>query len=439
MNETIVAPATGPIKSALAIVRISGEDCFSLVSKIFSKDINDIKERTALVGEIVDGNKVIDDVVIIAYKGPRSFTGEDQVEIMCHGSLLIVNEIISLCIKYGARLATRGEFSSRAFLNNKIDLIQAEAINDVINATTKEAKELSLMSLQGETSKLIEPIKQKITDLVSQIEVNIDYPEYEDIGVVANQRVIEDTAWSINEIDKLIDDGVKGKIIKEGINVVIVGKPNVGKSTLLNAILGEEKAIVSSIPGTTRDVVEGDVNLDGLILHLLDTAGIRNTKNTIEKIGVERSKAAIEKADLVIVVLDSEEAINKDILNSTKDKKVIVVRNKADLVKSRNSNEIYISALNKDIDELKKAIKKMFGLDSEVFKRPSLNNARQIGVLEKIKNDLVDANKDAKNNIPLDLVETSLMSAFHSILQLTGEETDDALYSAIFSRFCVGK
>ena len=261
MFETIVALATAPLKSALHIIRVSGDDCFDIVSKCFSKDIRDIKERTLLVGHILDGEKIVDEVVVAIYKGPKSFTGEDLVEIICHGSVLIANEIISLLLSKGARLATNGEYTSRAFLHERIDLVQAEAINDVINATTKEAKELSMLSLKGETSKLILPLKKRIADILSLIEVNIDYPEYEDIEVANKDNVISIVDELVPQIDKLVSEGEKGLIIKEGIKVSLVGKPNVGKSSLLNALLGESKAIVTDIAGTTRDIVEGEINL----------------------------------------------------------------------------------------------------------------------------------------------------------------------------------
>lgn len=442
MFETIVALATPPLKSALAIIRVSGDDCFEIVSKCFSKDITKINERTVLVGKITDGKKVIDEVVLIIYKNPHSFTGEDMVEINCHGSVLIVNEIIELLLSKGARLATNGEYSSRAFLHQKIDLIQAEAINDVINATTKEAKELSLLSLDGKTSNLIKPLKTRIADVLSLIEVNIDYPEYEDIEVANKNTVINVVDELIPEIDKLVDDGEKGLLIKEGIKVALVGKPNVGKSSLLNALLGESKAIVTDIAGTTRDIVEGEINLSGLTLHLLDTAGIREASDKVESIGVDKSLSAIKEADLVIAILDSSSSLDEEddkILDIVKDTNHIVVYNKADKSKKLDDNKIYVSALNNEIKPLKDAIYSKFGLDESVYKTPSLNNTRQLGLLRNAKESLLKAKEDASNDLPVDLISVSLTDAYDSILEILGEYNQKDISKEIFSRFCVGK
>ena len=440
--ETIVALATAPLKSALAIIRVSGDDAFDIVSKCFSKDIREIKERTLLFGNIVDNNKVIDEVVVAIYKGPKSFTGEDLVEIICHGSMLIANEIIELLLSKGARYATNGEYSSRAFLNGRIDLIQAEAINDVINASSKEAKELSILSLKGKTSQLILPIKKRIADVLSLIEVNIDYPEYEDIEVANKDHVISLVDELVPQINSLVESGEKGLIIKEGIKVALVGKPNVGKSSLLNALLGESKAIVTDIAGTTRDVVEGEINLNGVILHLLDTAGIRESNDTVESIGVNKSKEIISKADLVIVLLDASKELDKedkDILELVKDVPHVVVYNKADKAKAKDDNKLYISALNNDVNPLKEEIYKVLGIKEEAFRTPSLNNVRQLGLLKVAKEALLKAKEDASNDLSIDLVSVSLMDAYNAILEILGEYKQTDISKEIFSRFCVGK
>ena len=440
--ETIVALATAPLKSALAIIRVSGDDSFAVVSKCFSKDITQIKERTLLFGNIVNDNKVIDEVVLAIYKGPKSFTGEDLVEVICHGSVLIANEIIELLIKNGARVATNGEYSSRAFLNNKIDLIQAEAINDVINATTKEAKELSILSLKGKTSELITPIKTRIADVLSLIEVNIDYPEYEDIEVANKEHVISLVHELVPTIDSLVESGQKGLIIKEGIKVALVGKPNVGKSSLLNALIGESKAIVTDVAGTTRDIVEGEINLNGVVLHLLDTAGIRNTGDKVENIGVNKSLETIKKADLVIVLLDASNKLEKEdeeILELVKDVPHIITYNKADKIDNTDPNKIYISALNNDVNKLKDAIYQVLGIEEKSFRTPSLNNVRQLGLLQNAKESLLKAKEDANNDLPVDLLSVSLMDAYNAILEILGEYNQRDISKEIFSRFCVGK
>lgn len=442
MFETIVALATPPLKSALAIIRLSGDDCFDVVSPMFNKDLREITEKTILYGAIVDGDEKIDQVVLLAYKGPRSFTGEDSVEIICHGSMLIVNQIISLAIKHGARLATHGEFSSRAFFHNKIDLIQAESINDVINATTQESKKLSLLSLDGEVTKMVTPIRSKIADILSLIEVNIDFPEYEDIEIANKEKVLEYVDLINDKINRLISNGQKAKIIKDGIRVAIVGKPNVGKSSLLNALIGEDKAIVTDIAGTTRDIVEGDINLKGVVLHLLDTAGIRDSKDFVESIGIDKAKESIKKAELVIVVLDASKTLDAEddaILRITEDLNRIIVYNKSDKKIIQEVNGLFISALKKDISPLVDEIYRTLGLDDQAFKTPALNNARQIGLLERAKESLLIAKEDASNDLPIDLVAVSIRDAYEAILEILGEVNQIDISKEIFARFCVGK
>ncbi len=439
MFETIVALATAPIKSALSIIRLSGDDVFDVASKCFSKDLRNIQEKTILFGSVISEGEKIDEVVLLAYKGPKSFTGEDSVEIICHGSPLIAKQIIEACIKNGARMATNGEFSSRAYMHNKIDLVQAEAINDVINATTKEAKNLSLLSLDGKTSELVRPIKTRIADLLSLIEVNIDYPEYEDIEVANKDKVIAIVDELIPQINVLVEDGQKAKIINEGVKVALVGKPNVGKSSLLNAFLGEDRAIVTDIAGTTRDVVEGHVNIDGVVLHLYDTAGIRDSEDKIESIGIEKSKKTIKEADIVVVLLDSSNELDeedKQILEYTKEYNPIVVYNKDD---KNKSNQLSISALNNQIQPLIDVIKERIGLDEKSFSTPALNNARQLGLLSKAKESLLKAKEDALNDLTIDLISTSLFDAYTSILEILGEANQIDLAKEIFARFCVGK
>lgn len=437
MFETIVALATPAAKSALAIIRLSGDDCFKMVSKVFSKNIEGTTKKGIHYGFILDGNKEVDQVILLTYVAPHSFTGENSVEIICHGSMLIVDEIIKLILRQGARMATNGEFSSRAYLNGKIDLVQAEAINDMINATTKEAKDLSMISLKGETSELFKPIKADIGEILSHIEVNIDYPEYEDIEVTSKEEIITKCSKIVRDISTLVEKGEKDRIYKEGLNIAIVGKPNVGKSSLLNALINEDKAIVTSIAGTTRDIVEGEFNLSGVPIRLYDTAGLRDSGDVIEQIGIKKAKETIEQADLVLFVVD-ETGSDEELFNLIKDKKYIVVNNKADLLKNKEKNKVYTSAVNKNIGELLAEIKKIMNI-GEVTIAPSFNNTRQLGILKSMVFYLENAIQDAKDDQPIDLISVNIMAAYNASLDLLGENNKNDLTDEIFSRFCVGK
>lgn len=440
MLETIVALATPPMRSALAIIRLSGEDCFKICSSFFSKTIN-VDKSTIMHGYILDNEEKVDEVVLLAYKAPKSFTGEDSIEIISHGSPIIFNQIIELALKNGARLASGGEFTSRAYMNGKMDLIQAESINDLINAESKEAKKIALMSLDGSTSKLIEPIKKDLGDLLSLIEVNIDYPEYEDIEEVNKEKITEIMSKNIKYIEELIKNGNKGNIIRDGINVAIVGKPNVGKSSILNALLNEDKAIVSDIKGTTRDVVEGKFILNGVVINLFDTAGIRESDDLIEGIGINKSIKKLNDADLVIAVFDNStfDDEDKEILSLIKDKKYIIVNNKADLISEKDDNHLYISALNNEIDNLKKAILKELNLSKENYINPSISNVRELGILKNVLEMMKKVKNDNENNLSIDLLSADIKDMYLSILSLIGEDHDFDIAKEIFSRFCVGK
>lgn len=437
MFETIVALATPAAKSALAIIRLSGDDCFKVVSKCFSKDLTNVKEKGIHYGYIIEDGKNIDQVVLLAYVAPHSFTGENSVEIICHGSMLIAKQIIAILLKNGARMATNGEFSSRAYLNGKIDLVQAEAINDMINATTKEAKDLSMVSLTGETSKVFRPIKDDIGEILSHIEVNIDYPEYEDIEQTSKEEILTKCSKISKDIDELIKNGEKNKIYNEGVKIAIVGKPNVGKSSLLNAFLNEDKAIVTDIAGTTRDIVEGDFNLSGVPVHLYDTAGIHSSDDVIEQIGIDKAKKAIENADLILFVVD-ETGFDNELYDFIKDKKHLVVYNKSDLLKTKDKDKLYISAKENDISKLLEKIKDELNI-GELTIAPTFNNTRQLGILKSIYFYLDNAIKDTKDNQPIDLISVSIMAAYNAALDLLGENNKNDLTDEIFSRFCVGK
>lgn len=440
MLEPIVALATPPLKSALAVIRISGDGCFDIVSKMFSRKIVLEGKNKIFVGDILDNDELVDEVVLLAYKGPYSFTGEDSIEIICHGSMIIANQIVSVCIKNGCRYALNGEYTNRAFLNKKLDLIEAEAVNDVINATSIEAKKLSLMSLKGQTSNLVEPIRTKIADILSLIEVNIDYPEYEDVEVVTKEKILTELSKISAELKDLIKNGYKGNIIKDGVKIAIVGKPNAGKSSLLNALLNEDKAIVTAIPGTTRDIVEGTILINGVTLYFKDTAGIRESDDIIENQGILKSKKAILEADLVLYIVDStDENEDESILESIKNKEVVKVYNKNDLSNVVKEDGISISALNKDIQVLKNVIYTRLNLTNDNYVNPSINNMRDLGLLEKIEKELSSAVNLTKNDCALDLISINLTNAYALVLELLGLSNDCDISQEIFSRFCVGK
>lgn len=441
-TDTIVALATPPTKSALAIIRLSGPQAFTIFSTIFSKDLTLETERGVHLGTITHHDEMIDQAIVIQYLEPKSFTGEHLLEIIIHGSPLIAQQLIEVLITKGARSANPGEFSSRAYLNQKMDLVQAEAIHDVIQATTIEAKRLSLLSLTGKTSEKLNPIRKRIADILSLIEVNIDYPEYQDIEQASKEKIITDCSDIVTQLNTLIIEGEKGRLIKEGIKVAIIGKPNVGKSSLLNAMINEEKAIVTDIAGTTRDVVEAELNLQGVVLKILDTAGIRQTENMIEAIGIRKSIETVQQADLVIYVLDSTNPSkfeNEELNTILQDKPVIEVFNKSDLVQSPQKGRLYIAAKTKDIQPLLNAMIERLGIQEANYYTPSFNNTRQLGSLKQIREYLQKAIEDAEQNLTTDLLSSSLQLAYQEIIRLLGLEGKMNLEGEIFSRFCVGK
>ncbi|MGA0875973.1 MAG: tRNA uridine-5-carboxymethylaminomethyl(34) synthesis GTPase MnmE [Bacilli bacterium] len=441
-TDTIVALATPPTKSALAIIRMSGPNTFTIFSSIFSKNLTQEKERSVHLGTIQDKEELIDQAIVVQYIEPKSFTGENLLEIMIHGSPLIAHQVIELLIAKGARPANPGEFSSRAYLNQKLDLVQAEAIHDVIQATTVEAKRLSLLSLTGKTSEKLNPIRQQIADILALMEVNIDYPEYQDIEQVGKEKIIHDCAAIIEQLNTLIVEGEKGRLIKEGIKVAIIGKPNVGKSSLLNALINEEKAIVTDIAGTTRDVVEAELNLQGVVLKILDTAGIRETENVVEAIGVRKAIETVKQADVVIYVKDAtkpEGFDDQELLTILQDKALIEVFNKSDLLAKLDPKKLYITAKNKEIQPLLDAMIQTLGIQEANYYTPSFNNTRQLAALKQIREHLQKAVEDAKADLTVDLLSSSLQLAYQEVIRLLGLEGKMDLGGEIFSRFCVGK
>jgi len=442
LQDTIVALATPPMKSALAIVRMSGSQAFSILGKIFSKSITLTQPQMIFTGWIHDGGEKIDQVVALVYQNPHSFTGEDSVEIITHGSPLITQQVLQLCIRLGARMAERGEFSSRAYFHQKIDLIQAEAIHDVIDAVTPEAKRLSLFALGGQLSQQLQPIKTAIAELLALIEVNIDYPEYEDIEQVTLTKVIDTCQTLTQSIQSLLDSGEKSRLIKEGIKVAIMGRPNVGKSSLLNALINDEKAIVTDIEGTTRDVVEAEFNLEGIYMKVLDTAGIRLSEDRVESIGIQKSLQTIQQADIILYVFDAQnpQEIDPLLLNPVlQNKPIIRVYNKKDLTTKQYEDGVMISAKTKDFARLLSAMKQRLGIEPIHYQQPNLTNARQLGDLGKVKGYLEQTLADAYAQQTMDILSSSLQLAYERMIQLLGLEGKVDLSEEIFSRFCVGK
>lgn len=441
-EDTIAAISTSTLtKTAISIVRISGKDAFTVLNKIFKTKDRNYQGYRIYYGHIYDpsNQEIIDEVLVNTFIAPKSFTGENLVEINCHGGLYVTSKVLTLVLSCGARMALHGEFSKRAFLNGKIDLTQAEAINDLICADNKDSAKLAVNSLSGSISKMINPLINDLEQCIAHIEVNIDYPEYDDNGIITANEVsllVED--WK-KQCDKIINMAQNSLIIKEGIKTVIVGKPNVGKSSLLNALLQQDKAIVSDVAGTTRDLVEGDIHLDNVTLHLIDTAGIHDTENDIEQIGIKKSRQALSEAQLVIVLIDSSDFDLEDekLLEETENLNRLVVYNKKDL--GITFSGINISANNGDIDQLINAINDLFKDSKLALSQPVLTNERQIALMRQAKEAMESASRALSNNIPLDLINEDIQHAYRCLKEILGQYTREDLLDGIFSRFCVGK
>lgn len=440
MNDTIAAIATANATGAVSIIRISGEEAILIASELINKDLSKKEGYTITFGTVQEDNEVVDEVLVSIFRAPKSYTGEDVVEIGCHGGLFITRKILSLCLGKGARLARRGEFTERAFLNGKMDLSQAEGVNDLINATDEVNAKSAMHSLKGSVSKILKPLEEDLTQIISNIEVNIDYPEYDDVHQLTEDEILPKAKTWLKDIQKLIDEAKKAVNIREGIDTVILGRPNVGKSSLLNALLEEDKAIVTDIAGTTRDIVEGTVRLDGITLNLIDTAGIHESNDIVEKIGIDKSLQALEKAELVIVVIDGSEALTDEdhkLLEMTKNKNRIVVYNKND--KAIQHDGISISAINGDVEALTNAIKEKYEKELYLASSDTLNNERQIGLAIQAERSMKNAIRTLEDGMELDLVTIDLENAWTSLKEITGKAGKEDLLDEIFSRFCLGK
>ena len=453
--DTIAAIATPIGEGGISIIRVSGENALEIVNKIFrGANLNKVASHTIHYGHIIDyANKdVVDEVLVTVMLAPKTFTRENTVEVSCHGGLLVTQKILQLILDNGARMATPGEFTKRAFINGRIDLTQAESIMDIIEAKTDRARQVAMKQLEGGLLFEIRKLRQELLNTMAHEEVNIDYPEY-DMDDVTSKEMYDKAQQVIKEIDKLLATAQEGKVVRSGLATAIVGRPNVGKSSLLNYLSKEEKAIVTNIAGTTRDTLEEYVSLKGILLKLIDTAGIRQTDDIVEKIGVERSKRAITESDLVLLLINSSEELTEEdqkLLELTQDKKRIVILNKADQVakitkkdiqKITDSPIVTISVLKKqNMIGLEEAIKSLFlqGITDSKSK-VMVTNQRQNDLLRKAKQSLIEAIEAINDNMPLDLVQIDLKEAWDSLGEITGDTAPDELITQLFSKFCLGK
>ena len=454
MNDTIAAISTAQGVGAIAIIRVSGEESISIVNKIFKgKDLRTVDSHTINYGNIVDkSGNIIDEVLVSVMLAPRTFTAENTVEINTHGGIASTNKVLELLLTSGCRLAEPGEFTKRAFLNGRIDLLEAEAVMDMINAKTNTQRELAVNQITGKVSGLINELRDDMVQIISNINVNIDYPEYDDVDIITNDILIPKISKLKSKIVKILNESRNGRIIKEGIKTSIIGKPNVGKSSLLNALLEEDKAIVTDIAGTTRDIVEGQININGILLNMIDTAGIRETEDKIEAIGVEKSIKMMNESDLVLFVLNNNEPLTDDIkvlLNQLSNKNYIIIINKNDLERKLDlegidvdkSNIINMSILNNQgIDELKAKIIELFNISQIETSDPTyLSNTRSISILEKCLESINEIEIGLQNNQPIDMIELDIKNIWEMLGTINGTTYEEELLDEMFSRFCLGK
>jgi tRNA modification GTPase len=439
INDTIAAIASANAMGAVSLIRISGEEAIDLAGKLIGQDLSQAEGYTIHYGTVKENGEPVDEVLVSLFRAPKSYTGENVVEVSCHGGVYITRRILSLILGLGAKMARPGEFTERAFLNGKMDLAQAEGVDDLIRAKDAMNAKSAVHSLKGSVAKLLAPLEEDLTQIISNIEVNIDYPEYDDVHVLSREEILPKSESWLKQIHAIIETAQQSITIREGIDTVILGRPNVGKSSLLNALLEEDKAIVTDVAGTTRDLVEGTVRIGGITLNLIDTAGVHSTQDTIEKMGIDRSLQAMEKAQLIIVVLDGSEAMTEDdqrLLEMTEGKNRIVVYNKAD---QKKTGDVSISAKNRQLDELLQAIQEKYEKELHAASLDTLNNERQIGLAIQAERSMQEAVAALQKDVELDLVLIDLEEAWHSLREITGKSGKEDLLDEIFSRFCLGK
>lgn len=441
-DSTIAVISTALSQGAISIVRVSGDQAIEIVQKIFSRDIRHVPSHTIHYGYILDDDKeVVDEVLVSVFRGPKTYTTEDIVEINCHGGVYITRKILSLVLSHGATMAKPGEFTQRAFYHGRIDLSQAEAVEDMIEASNDTASHMAIQGIQGSVKKLLEPLIEDILNIIAQIEVNIDYPEYEDVEQLTTEELLPMTKQWLTKLDKILSRAQCGQLAKKGIDTVLIGRPNVGKSSLLNALLEEDKAIVTDIAGTTRDLVEGQIHIGPAQFNLIDTAGLRKSSDAIEQIGIEKTQEKLAQAQLVLLILDGSQPLTKedeDLLEQTKDKNRLIIYNKKDVKSEKHPDGIWISAQNKEIDALLEAMKDLYQQDV-LTEQPLLSNERQIGLLNQAKQDMLQAKEAMGQGVEPDLVEIDIQAAHDHLKEILGEVHREDLLDTLFSKFCLGK